>query len=173
MPRRCPHDALGHLASHHCGLGSVRGHGHGRMSEGLSLPVGWWFHPGALISSTSEADISILSSSLFHRLNITLAVAWALSPNKPNTTISLHDLVAHISFTFKLHALNTIVPCRINQELQLNRKRPEDPGEYADVTVNSRELNIFRMRGLSLAYPVPHNPSGIRADRTGSGRICK
>ena len=35
--RRCAHDALGHLASHRCGPGSVPGLGTGRMCERLSV----------------------------------------------------------------------------------------------------------------------------------------
>ena len=41
--------------------------------------VGRWFPPGAPVSSPSETGIS---SSLFHCVDITLAVAEALDPNK-------------------------------------------------------------------------------------------
>ena len=44
------------------------------------LAVGRWFPPGTPVSSTRK----LISSSSFHRLNITLAVAEALNPNKPN-----------------------------------------------------------------------------------------
>ena len=42
------------------------------------LAVGRWFPPGTPVSSTRK-----LISSLFHRLDMTLAVAEALSPNNP------------------------------------------------------------------------------------------
>ena len=43
------------------------------------LAVGRWFPPGTPVSSTRE----LISSSSFHRLDMTLAVAEALHPNKP------------------------------------------------------------------------------------------
>ena len=43
------------------------------------LAVGRWFPPGTPVSSTRK-----LISSSFHRLDMTLAVAEALNPNKPN-----------------------------------------------------------------------------------------
>ena len=45
----------------------------------MSAPVGRWFPPGAPVSSTRK-----LISSSFHRLDMTLAVAEALNPNRPN-----------------------------------------------------------------------------------------
>ena len=42
------------------------------------IPVGRWFPPGTPVSSTKK-----LISSSFHRLDMTLAVAEALNPNKP------------------------------------------------------------------------------------------
>ena len=42
------------------------------------LAVGRWFPPGTPVSSTRK-----LISSSFHRLDMTLAVAEALNPNKP------------------------------------------------------------------------------------------
>ena len=44
------------------------------------LAVGRWFPPGTPVSSTRE----LISSSSFHRLDMTLAVAEALTPNTPN-----------------------------------------------------------------------------------------
>ena len=44
--------------------------------------VGRWFPPGTPVSSTGK-----LISSSFHRLDMTLAVAEALNPNKPNQTL--------------------------------------------------------------------------------------
>ena len=44
------------------------------------LAVGRWFPPGTPVSSTRK----LISSSSFHRLDMTLAVAEALNPNKPN-----------------------------------------------------------------------------------------
>ena len=58
-------DATGH--NKRCGTGSDQ-----------LLAVGRWFPPGTPVSSTRK-----LISSSFHRLDITLAVAEALSPNKP------------------------------------------------------------------------------------------
>ena len=46
------------------------------------LAVGRWFPPGSPVSSTRK----LISSSSFHRLDMTLAVAEALNPNKPNRT---------------------------------------------------------------------------------------
>ena len=43
------------------------------------LAVGRWFPPGTPVSSTSK----LISSSSFHRLDMTLAVAKVLTPNKP------------------------------------------------------------------------------------------
>ena len=43
------------------------------------LAVGRWFPPGTPVSSTRK-----LMSSSFHRLDMPLAVAEALNPNKPN-----------------------------------------------------------------------------------------
>ena len=52
----------------------------GRMCEKFHqlLAVGRWFPPGTPVSSTRK-----LISSSFHRLDMTLAVAEALNPNKP------------------------------------------------------------------------------------------
>ena len=47
------------------------------------LAVGRWFPPGTPVSSTRK-----LISSSFHRLDMTLAVAEALNPNKPNQTLT-------------------------------------------------------------------------------------
>ena len=44
------------------------------------LAVGRWFPPGTPVSSTRK----LISSSSFHRLDMTLAVAEALNPNNPN-----------------------------------------------------------------------------------------
>ena len=46
------------------------------------LAVGRWFPPGTPVSSTRK-----LISSSFHRLDMTLAVAEALTPNKPNQSL--------------------------------------------------------------------------------------
>ena len=51
------------------------------------LAVGRWFPPGTPVSSTRKLISS--SSSSFHRLGMTLAVAEALNPNKPNLFIYL------------------------------------------------------------------------------------
>ena len=58
----------------------VPGLGRGRMYEKFHqlLAVGRWFPPGTPVSSTRK-----LISSSFHRLDMTLAVAEALNPNKP------------------------------------------------------------------------------------------
>ena len=44
------------------------------------LAVGRWFPPGTPVSSTRK----LISSSSFHRLDMTLAAAEALNPNKLN-----------------------------------------------------------------------------------------
>ena len=58
------------------------------------LAVGRWFPPGTPVSSTRK----LISS--FHRLDMTMAVAEALNPNKPNQTIcakySLGYVTGHI-----------------------------------------------------------------------------
>ena len=48
------------------------------------LAVGRWFPPGTPVSSTRK----LISSSPFHRLDMTLAVAEALSPNTPNRNLT-------------------------------------------------------------------------------------
>ena len=45
----------------------------------VTCRIGRWFPPGTPVSSTKK-----LISSSFHRLDMTLAVAEALTPNKPN-----------------------------------------------------------------------------------------
>ena len=59
------------------------GLGRGRMCEKFHqlLAVGRWFPPGTPVSSTRK-----LISSSFHRLDMTLAVAETLNPNKPKQT---------------------------------------------------------------------------------------
>ena len=47
------------------------------------LAVGRWFPPGTPVSSTRKL---ISLSSSFHCLDMTLAVAEGLNPNKPNQT---------------------------------------------------------------------------------------
>ena len=76
------HDALAYFASHRCGPSSIPGLGRGRMCETFRqlLAVGRWFPPGSPVSSTRE----LISSSSFHRLYMTLAVAEALNPNTPH-----------------------------------------------------------------------------------------
>ena len=49
-------------------------------SLAIFIPVGWWFPPGTPVSSTRK----LVSSSSFYHLDMTLAVAEALNPNKPN-----------------------------------------------------------------------------------------
>ena len=51
------------------------------------IAVGRWFPPGTPVSSIRK----LISSSLFHRLDMTLALAEALNPNKPNQTKSIQD----------------------------------------------------------------------------------
>ena len=67
------------FASHRCGPSSIPG----RMCEKVHqlLAVGRWFPPGTPVSSTRK-----LLSSSFHRLDMTLAVAEALNPNKTKQT---------------------------------------------------------------------------------------
>ena len=73
------HLALAHFASHRCGPSSIPGLGRGRMCEKFHqlLAVGRWFPPGTPVSSTRK----LISSSSFHRLDMTLAIAEALNPN--------------------------------------------------------------------------------------------
>ena len=52
------------------------------------LAVGRWFPPGTPVSSTRK----LISSSSFHRLDMTLAVAEALNPNKPYYISVCHEL---------------------------------------------------------------------------------
>ena len=78
--RRRSHHALAYFASHRCGPSSTPGLGRGRMCEEFHqlLAVGRWFPPGTPVSSTRK----LISSSSFHRLDMTLAVTEALHPNK-------------------------------------------------------------------------------------------
>ena len=73
---------LAHFASHRCGPSSIPGLGRGRMCEKFHqlLAVGRWFPLGTPVSSTRI----LISSSSFHRLDMTLAVAEALNPNELN-----------------------------------------------------------------------------------------
>ena len=51
--------------------------------------IGRWFPPGTPVSSTRK----LISSSSFHRIEVTLAVVGALHPNKPkNLTPTGADL---------------------------------------------------------------------------------
>ena len=59
------------------------------------LAIGWWFPPGTPVSSTRK----LISSSSFHRLDMTLAVAEALNPDKPNQTIIANPLGCACPFT--------------------------------------------------------------------------
>ena len=52
---------------------------YGKLRHQL-LAGGQWFPPGTLVSSTRK----LISSSSFHRLDMTLAFAEALNPNKSN-----------------------------------------------------------------------------------------
>ena len=87
--RRRSHCALAHFASHRCCPSSIPGLGRGRMCEKFHqlLAVDRWFPPGTPVSSTRK----LISSSSFRRLDMTLAVAEALAPNKPNQTILIAD----------------------------------------------------------------------------------
>ena len=55
------------------------------------LAVGRWFPPGTPVSSTRK----LISSASFHCLDMTLAVAEALNPNKPNRNVS--DVLLSVS----------------------------------------------------------------------------
>ena len=76
------HGNINHFASHRCSPSSIPGLGRGRMCEKFHqlLAVGRWFPPGTPVSSTRK----LISSSSFHHLDMTLAVAEALNPNKLN-----------------------------------------------------------------------------------------
>ena len=50
------------------------------------LAIGRWFPPGTPVSSTRK----LISSSSFHCLDMTLAVAEALNPNKPKPKMIQH-----------------------------------------------------------------------------------
>ena len=58
------------------------------------LAVGRWFPPGTPVSSTRKL---ISSSSSFHRLDMTLAVAEALNPNKPKPHVFIINAAFLIS----------------------------------------------------------------------------
>ena len=60
------------LPDAHAGIG-------GQGTAAQLLAVGRCFPPGTPVSSTRK----LISSSSFHRLDMTLAVAEALTPNKP------------------------------------------------------------------------------------------
>ena len=85
------HHALVHFASHLCSPSSIAGLGRGRMCEKFHqlLAVGRWFPPGTPVSSTRGL---ISSSSSFHRLDMTLAIAEALNPNKPKYSVHVQGL---------------------------------------------------------------------------------
>ena len=74
------------------------------------LAVGRWFPPGTPVSSTRKKRIS---SSPFYRLDMTLAVAEALNPNKPNQTRTAELL----PYKLTIHQINTfpLRKCRSRQ----------------------------------------------------------
>ena len=80
--RRRSNHALAHFASYRYGASSIPGVGRGRMCEKFPqlLAVVRWFPPGTPVSPTRK----LISSSSFPCLGMTLAVAEALNPNKPN-----------------------------------------------------------------------------------------
>ena len=59
----------------------------------MTQPPLRWFPPGTPVSSTIKLISS--SSSSFHRLDMTLAVAEALKPNKPNQTKPKPTSISH------------------------------------------------------------------------------
>ena len=61
------------------------------------LAIGWWFPPGAPVSSTSETDIP----SPFHRLDMTLAVGEALSQTKLKQRFDNDQLINSLGLTFQ------------------------------------------------------------------------
>ena len=61
------------------------------------LAVGRWFPPGTPVSSTRK----LISSSSFHRLDMTLAVAEALNPNKPHQNVA--PINSRLRQTFEEH----------------------------------------------------------------------
>ena len=82
LHRPSVHFGLGTVSKMPCG-NAVLPSGHNVTSTNSEkfhqlLAVGRWFPPGTPVSSTRK-----LISSSFHRLDITLAVAEALHPNKP------------------------------------------------------------------------------------------
>ena len=80
--------SLEYLLGHHrCGPNSIPGLGRGRMCVKFHqlLAVGRGFPPGTPVSSTRK-----LISSSFHRLDMTLAVAEALNPNKPKPSLDIN-----------------------------------------------------------------------------------
>ena len=82
LRRRSRHHALAHFASHRCGPSSIPGLDRGRLCEKFRqlIAVGRWSPPGIIpVSSTRK----LISSSSFHRLDMTLAFAEALNPNTP------------------------------------------------------------------------------------------
>ena len=107
---------LAHFASHRCGPSSIPGLGRGPMCEKFHqlLAVGRWFPPGTPVSSTKK----LISSSSFHRLDMTLTVAEALTPNKPinrNTKnpfveILFYDQIYMIMFYISLNEFNGLPP---------------------------------------------------------------
>ena len=74
------------------------------------LAAGQWFPPGTPVSSTKK----LISSSSFHRLDMTLAVAEALNPNKPinqKTVIpSDHSFQRNMFVYTRFDHTDTIIP---------------------------------------------------------------
>ena len=106
---------LTHFASHRCGPSSIPGLGRGRMCEKFRqlLAVGRWFPPGTPVPSTIKKLISSSSSSSsFHRLDMTLAVAEALNPNTPNLNLTLNG--SPLRWTNKAKYLGNFVNSSLN-----------------------------------------------------------
>ena len=91
------------------------------LKKDNGVTVGRWFPPGTPVSSTRK-----LISSSFHRLDMTLAVAEALNPNKPNQTNGVTLNKQKISYIM-LYADDLVLCSQTPEDLQtlLN-----DLGEY-------------------------------------------
>ena len=76
---------------------TVTGKPHGIWSSDYLPQAGGWFPPGTPVSSPRK----LISSSSFHRLDMTLAVAEALNPNKRNQTV--HVLYALRTCCVRVH----------------------------------------------------------------------
>ena len=110
------------------------------------LAVGRWFPPGTPVSSTRK----LISSSSFHRLDMTLAVAEALNPNKPkpcgpNTNVcEIFSMSSIDKSNGRVHKLQTLLEHTVYLFIRPNRAPSEE--KYPRAAVHTVHVDNLKMR---------------------------